>query len=485
MINFRLINKILGSLLFIEAFLMLWCLVMSIVYRQSDTFAFGVALAVTIAAGCILRYYGRNANNMLSRRDSYLVVTLAWCVFSLFGTLPFLVGGFLTNFTDAFFETMSGFTTTGATIFDDVERLPRGILFWRSLMQWIGGLGIVFFTIAILPSFVGGSVKIFSAEATGPIRTKLHPRLSVNTKALWLIFFVLTLACIVTYRVLGMNWFDSVNYAMTTCATGGFAPHNDSILHFQSAGIEYACIVFCFLGGVNFTMLYLALIKFQFKKLTQNSEFKCYLWLIIGVTLFIMAALIVNNGYNVERAFRSSLFQTISTITTTGLFNDDIALWPQITWIILFGCMFIGACSGSTSSGWKCIRVVMLLKIVRNEFRQLLHPNAILPLKVNKSNVPMQQRVRLLALLTIYLLLFSIAVVLITACGVDFTNALAISMSSMSNVGPSLAIEIGPSISWSELPVLVKWLCTALMLMGRLEIFSVLVIFTHAFWKEN
>lgn len=485
MINLKLIYKVLGQLLFIEALLMMLSLGVAFYYGQDDVFGFIVATLATIGGGFVLKWWGRDADNSMSRRDAYLVVSLSWVIFSLFGTLPFLISGYITSFTDAYFETMSGFTTTGATIIDNVEAMPHGLLFWRSLTQWIGGLGIVFFTIALLPSLVGGSTKVFAAEATGPIRTKLHPKLSTNAKWIWSIYVALTLACIVAYYLGGMDVFDSVNYAMSTTATGGFSTHNSSTEFFRSPTLEYICTLFCFLSGINFTLLYAALIKLKVKQLFQSAEFKLYIFLVAGFTAFIMLELFLTRGYEIEHAFRSAIFQVVSFITTTGLYNDDAARWPHVTWIILALCMFIGACSGSTSGGIKCIRGVMFVRVVRNEFKQILHPNAVLPLKINGVNVPQQKRVTLLAFLVSYLALCLVISFTMTAMGVDGTNAVTITLSCMGNVGPTLGIEIGPTMSWSQLPGAAKWMCSVMMLIGRLEIFSVLVLFTRAFWKEN
>ncbi len=388
MINKQIIYKIIGSLLFIEAALMILCLLVSIYYQEDDIMSFLISIISTFLLAFILRFMGRNADNSMSKRDAYLVVTLSWAIFSAMGTLPFLCGGYINNFTDAYFETMSGFTTTGATIIDDVERLPHGIIFWRSLTQWIGGLGIVFFTIALLPSLVGGSVRIFAAEATGPIKSKLHPKLSTSAKAIWAVYITLSVACVLTYYLLGMGWYDSVNYAMTSLATGGFSTHNESVLFFHSPSLEYATTFFCFVSGMNFTLLYFSVIEFKIKKLLKSSEFRLYLSLVLMFTAFIMMMLIFRNNYDIERAFRVAIFQVVSFITTTGLFSDDAATWPHVTWVVLAVCMFIGACSGSTSGGFKCIRAVMLLKIVRNEFKQILHPNAVLPLKSMEPTSP-------------------------------------------------------------------------------------------------
>ena len=485
MINHQLICKVLGQLLFLEAVLLMVSLGVSIGYQEDDVFAFLVTIFITIGAGLALKWRGHNADNSMSRRDAYLVVSLAWIVFSFFGTFPFLISGYIHSFTDAYFETMSGFTTTGATIIDNVEVLPHGLLFWRSLTQWIGGLGIVFFTIALLPSLVGGQIKVFAAEATGPIKTKLHPRLSTSAKWIWSIYIVLTIACIVSYYFGGMNVFDSFNYAMTTTATGGFATHNTSTEFFHSPTLEYICTLFTFLSGINFTLLYAAVIKLNIKNLFKNSEFKFYIFLVVVFTAFIMMELMTMRHYDLERAFRCGLFQVVSFITTTGLFNDDAATWPHVTWVVFALCMFFGACSGSTSGGIKCIRGVMLLRIVKNEFKQILHPNAVLPLKIDGVNVPNQKRVTLLAFLVTHLIICFIISFTMIAMGIDNTNAITITLSSIGNVGPTLGVEIGPTMSWSQLPDIAKWFCSLMMLIGRLEIFSVLVIFTPAFWKEN
>lgn len=460
------------------------CLIISVYYSEDDILAFVVSILLTLIVAVFCRYTGRNANNCLGRRDAFLVVTLAWSVFSLFGSLPYIIGGYIPNFTNAYFETISGFTTTGATILDDVEHLPHGILFWRSFTQWIGGLGIVFFTIAILPSLVGGSVKVFAVEATGPIKTKLHPRLSTSAQSIWGVFLMLTILCMLSFRVLGMGWFDSINYAMTTIATGGFSTHNDSIEFFRSPAMEYVSTFFCFVSGINFILLYRSVINKEVKSLVNNSEVKFYVSAIAAFTAFIMFLLIHSRGYDVERAFRCAVYQVVSFITTTGLFNDDAAQWPHVTWIVLAVCMFMGACAGSTSGGFKSIRCLMLLKVASNEFKQMLHPKAVLPLKIGDTNIAMQRRVTLLSFLTVYCLLFLFCAFTMTAMGIDNTNAITITLSTLGNVGPTLGTEIGPTMSWNDLPGVAKWICSVLMLMGRLEIFSVIVIFTPQFWKE-
>lgn len=482
MLNYKTILKVLGQLLYIEVALFGLCLFISGFYKENDHIPLLISMLVTLAAGIGMNYAGRGSDNNLSIRDAFFVVTMAWIIFSFFGTQPFLYGGYISNFTDAFFEAMAGFTTTGASIIDNVEMLPRGILFWRSLMQWIGGLGIVFFTIAVLPSMSGGSVRVFAAEATGPIKTKLHPRISKSSQWIWIIYVLLTVCCGACYFLFGMGWFDALNYSMTTTATGGFATHNSSTEFFNSPLIEYTCTFFCFLSGVNFVLLYTSVSKLRPGRLFKSAEFKMYFYTVLVFTAFVMYELIKYRHYDIEHAFRSSIFTVVSFITTTGLFNDDAGQWPRVTWIVLTACMFLGACSGSTSGGFKSIRTIMMLKVIRNEFRQLIHPNAVLPLKVDNNNVPLQKRQSLMALLSVYLILFVIASFVLTVSGVDVVNSITIILSCLGNVGPTLGVEIGPTMSWADLSPFVKWVCSFYMLLGRLEIFTVLVIFTRSFW---
>lgn len=485
MVNWHIISKIIGSLLFIEAFFMAWCVGVSFYFQEDDTLAFLMSMLITFGCAFLFLLMGRNARNSLNRHDAFVVVTAVWIIFSLFGMFPFLIHGSCTNVTDAYFETMSGFSTTGSSIFDDVERLPRGILFWRSLTQWVGGLGIVFFTIAILPSLVGGSVKVFAAEATGPIKAKMHPRLSTTAKWIWSIYLLLTICCGLAFWIAGLDWFDALNYSMTTTATGGFSIHNDSLSYFKDPTVDYIAILFEFLAGINFTLLYISIFKGRFKDLFKNSEFKLYISLVLLATAAIVTILLTQMDYALEQAFRQGLFQVVSFMTTTGVFSDDVARWPHITWIILGGLMFVGACAGSTSGGFKCIRAVMTLKTLRNNFRQILHPNAVLPVKINGMSVPQSRIVALFAFFTLFMCMILVTAALMILSGVDTINSIVIALSCVSNIGPSLCNDIGANITWSGMPDYIKWALSLLMLMGRLEIMTVLVLFTRSFWKDN
>ena len=485
MVNWHIIFKIIGSLLFIEGFFMTWCAGVSFYFQEDDTLAFLLSMLITFGCAFLFLLMGRKARNTLSRHDAFVVVTAVWTVFTFFGMFPFLIHGSITNVTDAYFETMSGFSTTGASIFDDVECLPHGILFWRSLTQWVGGLGIVFFTIAILPSLVGGSVKVFAAEATGPIKAKMHPRLSTTAKWIWSIYLILTIGCGLSFFVAGMDWFEALNYSMTTTATGGFSIHNDSFSNFRDPSIDYIAILFEFLAGINFTLLYITIFKARFKDLFKNSEFKLYISIVVLATVSLVAILFTHMGYDLEKSFRTGLFQVVSFMTTTGVFSDDVAQWPHLTWIILGGVMFIGACAGSTSGGFKCIRTVMTLKTLRNNFRQILHPNAVLPVKINGMSVPQSRIVALFAFFTLFMCMILVTAAIMILSGIDTINSIVIALSCVSNIGPSLSNDIGANITWSGMPDYIKWALSLLMLMGRLEIMTVLVLFTPSFWRDN
>ncbi|MEG2157874.1 MAG: TrkH family potassium uptake protein [Bacteroidaceae bacterium] len=485
MLNTKIICKIMGSLLFIEGGMLLLCLILSICFGEEDLMAFIYSTLIACGSGALLKYYGRKAPNHMNRRDGYLVVSSSWVVFSLVGMLPFLFSGYIPSVTDAFFETMSGFTTTGATILTNIDSFPHSLLFWRSLTQWIGGLGIVFFTLAILPTIGIGDVKLFAAEATGPRHNKLHPRIKTTAKWLWTIYALLTVACAIALFFSGMNVFDSINHALTTTATGGYSTHQDGIMFFKSKPIEYVEIIFMFLAGINFTMLYLFLLKGKVKSLFRDSEFRYYLLVVIGTSLIIAATLVFSTGYDVEHALRAAFFSVVSLITTTGFVSEDYAIWVAPVWFLLNICMFSGACAGSTSGGFKCIRCVMLIKTAFNEFKHILHPNAIVPIRINHAVVSSSLERTLLAFAFFYISLIVMGGMLLVSMGLPYMDAFSIAITAHSNSGPVIGHLISPVETLASLPDAGKWVCSFLMLAGRLEIFSVLLPFVPSFWKEN
>ena len=366
MINAKMIARIMGALFFIEAGFLILCSFLAVYYNESDISAFLYSAAITAGAGSIAALAGKNAEKRISRRDGYVIVTLAWVFFSLFGMLPFYLSGYIPTITDAFFETMSGFTTTGASILDNIESLPHGLLFWRSMTQWIGGLGIVFFTIAVLPIFGVGSVQLFAAEATGPTHDKVHPRIGVTAKWIWTIYLGLTITEIILLVAGGMNFFDSVCHSLTTTATGGYSTKQNSIAAFNSPYIEYIITLFMFLAGINFTLLYLLFLKGNFKRLFQNTELHWYLGTVGFFTLFTTVTLIFTSPFGIEESFRKAIFQVVSLQTTTGFISADYMTWVPVLWTLMCIIMLFGACAGSTTGGIKCIRIAIILKMNSN-----------------------------------------------------------------------------------------------------------------------
>lgn len=484
MINQKIIAKILGILLFLEALFLLGCSLFPIFYGESDLIPFLASAGITCAAGLILFFYGRNANKKVNRKDGYIIVTLSWIMFTTFGMLPFLIGNYVENVTNAFFETMSGFTTTGATILDNIESLPHGILFWRSLTQWFGGLGIVFFTIAVLPIFGSGGIKMFAAETTGPTHSKLHPRLDVTAKWIWSIYLTITLVETALLLAGDMPWFDSICTAMSTAATGGYSVKQSSLAAYNSPYIEYVVTIFMLISGVNFTLLYLAILKRQPIKLLKDTEFKWYLGSYSLFTLFITIALLTTTSMGLEKCFRLAAFQVASLQTTTGFGTADYMLWPSCTWLVLIIAMMVGACAGSTTGAMKSIRLAMLFKIVRNQFMHMLHPNAVLPLRINGVVISNEIKTTLLAFFFTYIGIILLGWLFMLTLGVGFMESFSITVSSLGNCGPGLGY-CGPAYSWNNLPDAAKWGCSIMMLIGRLELFSVLLLLSPGFWKKH
>ena len=478
-----MIYRITGFLLLIETAMLLCCGGVSLLYHEDDLISFLQSASLTALMGVVLLFIGRGAEKQLGRRDGYVIVTVAWLAFSLFGMLPFYLSGYIPSITNAFFETMSGFSSTGATILNDIEKLPHGLLFWRSMTQWIGGLGIVFFTIAVLPIFGVGGIQVFAAEASGPTHDKVHPRIGITAKWIWGIYAGMTGTLIVLLVFGGMSVFDSICHAFTTTSTGGFSTKQASIEYYHSPYIDYVISIFMFLSGINFTLL-LLMFNGKIKKFIHDAELKFYFWCVSFFTIFIAVWLHQTSSMEIEEAFRKSLFQVISLQTSTGFATADYMLWPSILWGCLVIVMIIGACAGSTTGGIKCIRMVILFQVVKNEFKHILHPNAVLPVRVNKQVIPPSIQSTVLAFTFLYAVIAIISILIMMGLGVGFLESIGTVISSMGNMGPGLG-TCGPAFSWSELPDAAKWLLSFLMLLGRLELFTVLLLFTSDFWKKN
>ncbi len=504
--NWKLIIKVIGILLSIEAGLMAVCMLVGYCYGECF-YPFAWPTLGTCAVCLLCRLLSRNASSSMSRKDGYLVVTLSWIAFSLAGMFPFLLSGSLPDVASAFFETMSGFTSTGATVIDNCDAQPHSILMWRSLSQWIGGIGIIFFTIAILPAFGVGEVKLFAAEATGPMHNKVHPRISVTAKWIGSVYLLLTALCIVSLLVCGMDVFDAVNYSFVTTATGGFGTHS-AMLHeaFHSPAIEYVLSFFMFISGVNYTLIYYTILRGHIRRFFHDAELRCFILIFCSVTLVCTLALLSERTdfagltfqglpeffSTLELSFRESLFTVLSLQTTTGLASCDYTTWPIMLMPPLLFVMFAGACSGSTSGGFKCVRWSIIFRFVRNELRRILHPRAVLPVRMNGQVIQPQVIHTLFAFVALFTGSLFIGAFVLAFFGVspdapreifDYEDALGLAMSSLSNVGPAMGYY-GPAHSWAILTPLAKWVCSALMLVGRLEIFPVLVLFTRSFWKR-
>ena len=481
-VSYRFVAYLIGLLLAFESMLLLACCCVSIIYGERDLMSFIVSFALCLSVSAILLVYGRRRKCAMSRNEGYIVVALSWVFFSVFGMVPYLWGGFIPNITDAFFETMSGFTTTGATILDNIESMPHGILFWRSLTQWIGGLGIVCFTIVLLPGFGASSQMLYLSEATGVTHNKLYPKTRVMARYIFMVYILLTAIESALLMAGGMGLFDAVCHSMTTTATGGFSTKQASIAYWHSPYMEYVVSIFMLLSAINFS-LYIVAFKSKWKKLREFVELKWFACSVGLLTLIISAVLFLNNGYSAEEAFRKSLFQVATCHTSCGFATDDYNLWPPFTWMLLIFAMLSGGCTGSTSGGVKNLRLIIIANCIRNQFRQILHPRAVLPVKVG-GLFDNKLLTTVLVFFAAYLSVAFIGWTLLMAFGVGFTEAMSTVISSMGNVGPGLG-SFGPAFSWAALPNAAKWILSSLMLIGRLEIFGFLLIFYRSTWKGS
>ncbi len=483
MINFKVVGYILGVLLIIEAIFMLLSVPVSLIYEENTYKYLLISSLFALVIGLILFLIFKTSDKTLGKREGYIIVSLGWVIFSVFGAIPFCISGSIPSYTDAFFETMSGFTTTGASILrpEEYELIPNGMMFWRCLTQWLGGMGIIVLSLSILPILGIGGMQLFVAEVPGPAPDKLHPRIKETAKRLWGIYFIFTLTEMLLLRLGGMSFFDAICHSFTTMATGGYSTNPNSIAHF-SPYIHYVVIVFMFLAGTNFTLSYLAM-HFKLKQVINNEEFRFYLFFIFLFSIIITFILRFTIDRSIESSFRHSIFQVVSILTTTGYTTTDYLKWAPIAITLIFLLMFFGGSAGSTGGSIKIVRVVLLLKNSILELKRLIHPSAVIPVRLNSQAVSSQIVTNVLAFVSFYVLTVMISTGVISGMGYDLESSLGAVAATLGNIGPGIG-AVGPAENYADIPAFGKWFLSFLMLIGRLELFTVLLLFTPSFWRK-
>ncbi len=480
-LNLALIFNVLGIILMIEAVYMIMTVIVTFIYHENIKWLIVLSMVITFVSGLLLYLFTkpRIKSKNFSRKDSFLLVTLVWIVISLFGTLPYLLTGAIPRFVDAFFESVSGFTTTGSSILKNVEIMPKSILFWRSETHWIGGIGVVVLFIALFPSLKVGRIYLFNAEASVVVDEKPLPKMFDIARNLWFVYLFLTLAEIILLVLGGMDLFDSICHSFATIATGGFSTKNASIGAY-SPYIQYVIAIFMILSATNFNLYLFAIRgKFMFFK---NEEYKAYLG-ILFTAVFIATAALYFHGWGLEKAFRSALFNISSLMTATGFATVDyFHKWPFLALMMIILVMFVGASSGSTGGGVKVIRYVIMFKKMKNSFKEMLHPNLVTHVRYNGQIVPEDSVSRVLVFIFFYYFIVFIGTLILVLTGVDPVTAFGSALTTMGGMGPGLGVT-GPAGNFSSIPVIGKYTLSALMIIGRLEIYTVLIIFSKQFWR--
>ena len=481
-ISYRPIITIIGFLLMTEAIFMACGIPFSIYYGE-EVRALAYSAIITFFTGLFCWLPHRRLNEDLGKKEGLLIVTLSWVIVSVFGMLPYLFA-LKMNVTDAFFESMSGFTSTGSTILTKLEDVPRGILFWRSMTQWMGGMGIIVLTLAILPMLGIAGFQLFAAEFPGPNKNKLHPKIAATAKRLWVIYLFFTALCFLLLRMGDMNSFQALCHSLTTISTGGFSTETANLKNFSSYS-HYVVSVFMIIGGINFTIIYL-FAKRMFRKILDYHEFWVYLGVIAVATLVITGLHYHHHYYSdisFEGSFREGFFYAVSIITTAGFVSTDYTLWAGYLTMIIFLLMFVGGMAGSTSGGIKVIRQCLLIKNSYLELKRRIHPNAVVPLTFSKKIVDNEMLYKVMAFFILYTIISFLFILLMSFMGLDFENSISVVIASIGNIGLGIG-KFGPAGGFSILPDAGKWMVTFLMLLGRLELFTVLALFTPTFWKS-
>ena len=480
--NYKLVFHILGLILLVESVLMLPSMIIGFATGGGDGVAIMAAAVITLLAGLALSVLSAEGIKMQAR-DGFAAVALSWVVLSLFGALPYVFSGVIPNYIDAVFETVSGFTTTGATVLTFMEGQPRGILFWRSQTQWMGGMGVLVMALALIPKLGEGSVYLMRAESPGPIKSKLTPRLSDTAKILYIIYIGLTAGETLCLKIAGMSWYDAVVHAFTTISTGGFSPMNASIAAYDSMAIDWIIIVFMFLSGINFSLLFFALRR-NFRAVFESEELRSYMLMTVIASALIVVDLIVHAGWALNATtITDAVFQVVTLMTTTGYMTYDYVLWPSFSQTVLILVMFTGACAGSTAGGIKQIRVVLLVKNLCREVRRILHPRQVTVIKSDGDRVEEPILSGITLFFFAYILLLLVGTLVVAWDNIGFTAAFTASLTCISNVGPGFDV-LGPTSNFFGLSGLSKIVLSANMLLGRLEIMPLLLLLFPSLWKR-
>lgn len=480
LINFKFVFKVISRNLFILGASLFVCVGVALIFSE-EILPFILSALVSLIFGAIFFLSTRNQSENVSihRKDACLTVTLSWVFISLIGCLPYLFSGAIPLFVDALFESVSGFSTTGASILTDIEVLPKSILLWRSLTHWIGGIGIIVLVIIIMPTLQIGGYHLFTLESS--LQEKIQPKIKAVGKRLLLIYIILTIAEIVLLLAGNMNLFESVCHAFGTVATGGFSPKNTSIINY-SPYIQYVITIFMFLAGTNFVIHYY-LFKREFSKIKENEELRFYVIVVFSIVAVVTGSLYFTMQKPLEESFREAFFQVVSIITCTGFASADYLLWPSFAWTIIFFAMFLGGSTGSTAGGIKMVRHLILLKNIKRTIRQLISPSAILPVRLNKNVISNETNRSILTFITVYFLIFLLGSISLVLIGIDGKTASSSVATCMAGIGPGIG-TVGPVSNFAHLPDLAKIILSFLMLLGRLEIYTVIVLFSGNFWRK-
>ena len=478
-------STILNILGYINLFLassMLFPLLVNWIYGEPHARGFLLSIGVTALSGLSLILAFKRSNRDLSHRDGFAIVAFGWISAAFFGGLPYLFTGTFDSLVDACFEAASGFTTTGSTVLTDVEKNAYGVLFWRSLTQWLGGMGIILLSMAFLPFLGVGGMQLYKAEVPGPTADKLTPRISHTARVLWQVYLLISAVQVFVLLLGGMNLFDSICHTFTTMATGGFSTKNISVEHYRSPFIEYAITFFMFVAGANFSLHY-QFLKGNFRALGQDPEFRFYSGVVLAATLLITFNLLPGLSGDVVKSFRLAIFQVVTIQTTTGYSSVDFEKWPAFSQYVLLALMFIGGCAGSTGGAIKCIRIYVLIKEAARELYRLVHPHAVAPVKLAGKVLSQDTLSGIRTLFFLYIGIFLLASLAVSFLGEDIVTSVSAVATTLGNTGPGLG-EVGPLDNFAHLPAASKWILTACMLFGRLEIYTLLVLLFPEFWRK-